>query len=317
MALLVKFCERRDYANDLLDGRLHCNRVRCIQKLDNASLRGDRDEGAILLGRSVDEVQVFMRLEQPGEEWQQLEGLAEVPRLRYDPIPDLNLFCMSVFQTPYEGEPTSEIVDRIRQMIVDSLPMCSKLGGHAVVISDSREFVRRVRAASDEAGYQHWHHLVDYYDEFPADYHSWEQGSVKPLFLKHREFELQREVRLVLDTGTRGENHISLNIGDIRDIAIYVPTASLAGISVRNGELGVLYTPKQQVEAMNEEETMEAVKLLLYRMCNDCPDTADMIYHLLDQLCDPCLRDFAPKLGLVVADTPDTTSTEENPAPQD
>ena len=100
MALLVKFCEKRTYADDLLDGKLYCSRVRRIQELDEDSLRGDPDEGAILLGRSVDDVQMWIRLEAPGEDWHKIEGLAEVPRLRYQPTPNLNLFCMRRAQRP-------------------------------------------------------------------------------------------------------------------------------------------------------------------------------------------------------------------------
>ena len=102
---------------------------------------------------------------------------------------------------------------------------CTKLGEHAVVITDVEEFLRRVRAAAHRAGYGICRGLVKYYDPNvgtpPA------RSDIDSIFTKRDQYAYQKEFRIAIDTRTSGTNAMTLNIGSISDIALRLKTGDI------------------------------------------------------------------------------------------
>lgn len=115
------------------------------------------------------------------------------------------------------------------------------LGDAAVLVTDAREFTRRLKAGIDQVPWLRSHPesggiasgLVEYVDF--STYH----GEVGP-FRKSLAFRYQHEWRLALIDSTEGrrEDHLTLQIGDISDITRVIETDKLLelGIQVRRVE---------------------------------------------------------------------------------
>ena len=223
--LLVKLYDQMKHVEDFLSGKLYCNRLTYFQELEEAG-RGDPDEGGILFEG------VEMEIQADGGEWHKIEGLTGPPRLNYPHINRLNLFCMTAF-TVTAPVTASELIDQMRSAIAESLPECLKMGGHAVLVRDADEFIRRVKAAASLAEFQCWRGAVQYYDRYPLDHYLWDRDSIKPVYWKAKKFERQREYRVVLNTFTEDSRPVTLDIGSIRDIAHCVETASMVDMEWR------------------------------------------------------------------------------------
>ena len=134
-------------------------------------------------------------------------------------LDNLNLFC-----TTY-GAIEDEVLaglsgDDDPEELTSLLPVherCLRLGRYAVVIKDVGQFIRRVREAATAEGFVVGQDQVAYYD--PGTYHGFTPLAAA-VFRKHEGYSYQSEFRFAIHTGTEGDNHITLEIGDIRDIAL-------------------------------------------------------------------------------------------------
>jgi hypothetical protein len=100
---------------------------------------------------------------------------------------------------------------------------CLKLGDIAVVVN-AGEFMLRVKRAIDKRGYKFAASLVEYYD--PTTFHGKFRFDQIP-FRKRTEFSDQKEYRIVVDTNTKGQDALEIEIGDIGDISAKMVAANL------------------------------------------------------------------------------------------
>ena len=234
--MLVKFFDRKEYAEQMMDGIIRAGRLKGFRKTEDAARR-DNLEGTILL----EGVTLTIKTDDGDSFTVKPEDLAEPIEMRLDWIGDLNVFCMTGFRPQGPGPwPSWPAVDRFMGQIAASLPSCRKFGGHAVVITDRREFLARINRAAELQDWQATTGLVSYYDTYPPEI----QGtrSVAPAFLKPRDFCMEREFRIALNTGTTGDCPVTLDIGGIRDISFHIETEKLATMDValsddRTGEV--------------------------------------------------------------------------------
>ena len=92
---------------------------------------------------------------------------------------------------------------------------CLKMGKFAVVVQAS-EFIIRVKKETERAGYVFNSTLVEYYD--PDKFNGHFPMRDIP-FRKAQKFAYQSEYRIVMDTGTHGDDPKIIDVGDIHDIA--------------------------------------------------------------------------------------------------
>ena len=232
---LVKFLKER-HVDSLLDGKLYAQRLARFKKA----------EGGAPPGR-IDPHEGTSSWMQPGQVRIEINGmdltgdLAGPLQTQLNWLDHLNVFCVHAGHT---GDlDLARISDgRIEQLRRELwIPNASlDLGSQAVVITDIPEFMRRFDAAVGSQGYRAWAHLVQYYD--PATFHGHFEG-IDPVFRKQIAFREQREYRFAIDTGTVGCDALTLEIGDIRDITLRLPSADLNGSEFLGGTMALERSP--------------------------------------------------------------------------
>ena len=107
-------------------------------------------------------------------------------------------------------------------------------GDTALIITDSDEFISRVKNAANRQGITAYFRPINYFDE-TEDYvnivASMFSGVWNVAFWKRKAYAYQQECRFVFLTNESPCDHIELDIGDISDISVIVPVeAALKGI---------------------------------------------------------------------------------------
>ena len=222
--MLVKFYSRKQHADKMLAGKLLARRLKKFRETED-SARRDEHEGTMLWEKG----KLSLRIRSGESEWWNVppNDLAGPVERRSHALDNLNVFCMTAFRSDLGAWPSRELVDQVKYQVEESLPTCSKMGEHAVVITDAEQYLRRVARAAQREDWQHFSALVKYYDSYPSDVAFGDGQSFMPAFLKPREYELEREFRIALNTRTVGDDHVTLDIGDIHDIGWYAETREL------------------------------------------------------------------------------------------
>ncbi len=220
LALLMKFCTDADHAEELLDGILHCNRVSWFRDLGDRN-RGDKHEGT----RLMEDGELSVRDDETGQ-WHPLDTVGPV-RFNHPAVDNLALFCTSLVRSERHEYPCQQMVDEFMLQLQVSLPTFISMGEHAVVIRDMQAFFRRVDAATKRKRYTFRARAVDYYDSYPLKLLLEPDDSIEPAFHKHESYRLQREHRLAINTYREDTDVVRLDIGSIRDIAMYMKTEAL------------------------------------------------------------------------------------------
>ena len=225
---LLKIFAEKQHADKFLRGEMYANRLSWFKKIEDSDGRGDEYEGAVMLQRDNLVIHLTASDGETGEFLSEStitkDDLAAPPVMQSAVFDNLNLFCMYAghsrdFQ-PKTDDPLQELQKHI-EMPED----CLHLGRYAVGIKDASEFLRRIQVAAKREGYSICRGLVEYYD--PEVGTPLEPLTIKTAFRKRDKFAPQREYRFVIDTGTTGSDAITLNIGDITDIAVLLDTSDI------------------------------------------------------------------------------------------
>lgn len=232
---LVKFVNKVEHVEDLLDGKLFAQRLAWFKRRESTDEVGrlDRHEGTSVW-------------HQPGQirlvinDWDLTPDLAGPVQMQPNWLDHLNVFCMHAVhadQAAFDRATSGALEDmehlRRRLLIPER---CIKLGAHAVIVTDISEFMRRFGNAVASNGYRAWSHLVRYYD--PASFHGQFDG-IDPVFRKRIAYSYQREYRFAIWTRTTGNNPIKLDIGDIRDITVRFNSADLNREAILRSEMRI------------------------------------------------------------------------------
>ena len=111
-------------------------------------------------------------------------------------------------------------------------------GDTALIILDSKAFIERVIKAAEKAGFTAYFSGVKYYDE-TVDNASMIIDMLKGMhniaFWKRESYKYQQEGRFVFVSDKCHDDHITLDIGDIIDISVALPSKQvLTGVSKKN-----------------------------------------------------------------------------------
>ena len=226
--MLVKFFSEKEYADKMLSGELRAGRLRKFRETEDQARRDDL-EGTILWGGGT----LTLRSSEGESVTVPPEDLAGPIEVRPHVLADLNVFCMSVFRSDPGAGISWPLIDQVMQQVETSLPTCRKFGAHAVVITHAKEFLSRATRAAERKGWQVCCARVTYYDSYPPDVAAGDGWSFAPAFLKPRRFELEREFRIAMNTGTVSDEPVTLDIGETRDIGFYIETRELERLQPR------------------------------------------------------------------------------------
>ncbi|SIT91600.1 hypothetical protein [Edaphobacillus lindanitolerans] len=101
----------------------------------------------------------------------------------------------------------------------------------AIIIVDFEEFKSRVNRELNNIGVRGWMGKVTYYDSpHPLTVEDFDSDPIKALFYKRKVFEHQREYRIVVEQIE--SDHVTLDVGDISDIAKKIDMTSLASLQI-------------------------------------------------------------------------------------
>ncbi len=225
---LVKVFSEQVYAEKFLRGELYARRLSWFKKLEDDYGRGDEFEAAVI--PQLDNLIVTLRSKDTTTGVEEKftiskEDFASPPIIQLNCLEHVNVFCMYAAHSRGDIKQVSE--DNIKEYKKQlELPEeYQMMGDHAVVITNTPEFLNRVNKAANREGYKICQGLVRYYDP--------EVGVPLPpldmriVFAKCQNYAHQREFRFAIDTGTFGCDPITLEIGEIDDIAILMNTADI------------------------------------------------------------------------------------------
>ena len=225
---LAKFFQEEKYANDFVEGKLFANRLSYFKELEGDQERGDEDEGAIVFPLGSFTLDLTVINEDTGEETDlPTIGGSDVvtsPVMRPNWFNDINLFCMYVLHDDdLQGNSAGDTQDLEGCLKISK--DCVDFGEYAVVVTDHKEFIRRVYKAAVEVGYGLMGRLVSYYN--PDNGTPPISSEIETIFSKRKEYEYQNEYRFAIKTGTVRDNPIILDIGKIDDITATFRTSDL------------------------------------------------------------------------------------------
>lgn len=224
---LAKVFQQSEYADAFLRGAMFANRLSYFKKIEGHDGRGDEDEGAIM--PQIENL--TLKLESTNLETGEVDGvtltaddLAGPPIMRPRWFDNINVFCMYAAHIDGFQGISSDGLQEFKSQL--EIPWgYTRLGRHAVVITNTTEFFRRVKHAADKAGYGIYGKLVSYYDpEIGTPPARWD---IETIFTKRKEYEYQREFRFAIDTRAAGCCPITLDVGEIKDIATRIDTCEI------------------------------------------------------------------------------------------
>ena len=215
---LAKIFEKKEHADDLVRGKLFVNRLSYFKKIEGDDGRGDEDEGAIMV--PIEGSIIELQAKNPLTE----KDLAAPPVIRPEWFDHINIYCMYAGHTGDFQYISSDNVEDFKRQL-EPREDAEKLGKHAVVLKNGAEFIRRVRIAAEHKGYKVCTGLVRYYD--PEVGSPPLRSEIETIFTKRKDFEYQKEFRIAISADSDGCHPIILEIGDIRDIAVYAKTSDI------------------------------------------------------------------------------------------
>ena len=207
MWFFVKLFEKECYANHFINGRIFINRLSHFKKDEKDTNRYDTLEGA----NYISPTELYIN----GKD---IVGDLNGPIIvKMDFLNFMHIFCL------YTGH-TNDFGDLVPEKFEDAARYlklsddCRKFGSHPVLITNGKEFIRRVKNAAESKGYRIVKGLVKYYDPMTVKGSFGDLYNIRALFMKRNKYSYQREYRFVIDTNVIDDKHIILDIGDIRDI---------------------------------------------------------------------------------------------------
>ena len=224
---LVKVFEQEEHARDFVNGTIFANRLAHFKKLEGDEGRGDEYEGAIMPQREG----LILTLKATNQDTGEVDEITITEDDLAAPVimvPEwfehINVYCMYAGHSgSFESVSDDNLLDFKKQV---ELPEdCTNLGDHAVVITNTKEFFMRVKAAADREGYGINGRLVKYYDPNVGTPPAGSQ--MESIFTKRNQYAYQKEFRIAIDTRTSRMDPITLSIGPIDDIALHLKTRDI------------------------------------------------------------------------------------------
>ena len=194
-----------------MNGKMYAKKLKYFRRLEEKceGSRGDEHEGVIAWG-------------QPGKVEFEINGfdmskdLAEPVSLSSYRLDELNVLCLYTGRIKNAKNGRRTDPDKIRRQLLIH-ERCKKFGDYVVLLTNGPEFLRRLTIAADNRGIRAAHGPVRYYD---PDKFSGSFPGIRGAFMKQSAFEFQQEYRIVFEPRITIPGPLTLEIGDIRDIAL-------------------------------------------------------------------------------------------------
>ena len=209
----LKLFEQFEHAKSMLEGRLRMNTLEYFREYRDVEgeLRGDPYEGVhgILQPSQLSEITFDGHTIQA-------KDLAAPILIHPTHVGAWNIFCMYAVSNAGLSEKVSADTLAELKKGLQIHEHCFGLGTHCVILTKPQEFLSRVRSALKAMGRGYRMKLVEYYDE--TSFHGFFPEEEVP-FRKRLRFQTQREYRVVMSNASDAAGALTLNVGDLSDIA--------------------------------------------------------------------------------------------------
>lgn len=215
---LFKFFSCEKYRDDFLEGHLHFNSLNYFRNTEASGIFKQNDPYECCKIFQPNSIKVsFGQLE--------LNDLAgPVSICGNDDV--LKSYIMSFSTIRLDSQKKYASLEDLKRDVLFSEKMIN-YGEHAVAIPRMELFVERLKKAALKAGLDFDKGLVNYYD-FSKDNISDEYPKIA--FQKRSEFSYQREFRFLLRKKDAVNEYVTLEVGDLSDIAQSCKSADLNGM---------------------------------------------------------------------------------------
>jgi hypothetical protein len=205
---LLKIFEKESYLRDFLSGKLFMNTILYFRTLKEIGThqRSDMHEG-INEWLQPEDVELVLN-------GYKFTNLVAPLTMRNSNNDNLHLFCMFAGTTKEKNINSSEA----KIKIVEELKIQSKikkLGSFCVLVNRPAVFIERIRAVASLKNFEGKLGLVDYYDSHNTSVVS---KGLDAAFNKHDTFSYQNEYRVLIDSKSKMNSPMTLEIGDISDV---------------------------------------------------------------------------------------------------
>ena len=222
--VLVKLFKKYEHAQEFLNGKLHCNRIKYFRD------KYDDMEGVALIPTDKAVIKVS---DADGKHLFTMkpEDFAGPIEFDSDRVKNCSAFCMFSISN---NDSDSVIQEKNGTITKYTIPprLTENFGEHAVAVYSPLQFFQRIHKAAKKENYPTLTRgFVKYYntDNLPSEMHlamDFKQA-LKTALYKDEKFRHEREYRFLVETGTIGDEAIKIDIGDINDIAMYVKSSDL------------------------------------------------------------------------------------------
>ena len=215
---LFKFFSREEYRDDFFKGHLYFNSLNYFRKADASDVFRQHDPYECCNIFQPNSIKVSLgHLE--------LNDLAEpVSICGNDDVLKSNIMSFSTIRVDLQKKYAS--LEDLKRDVLFSEKMIN-YGEHAVAIPHMELFVERLEKAALKNGFDLFKGPVNCYD-FSKD--NVLDGFPKNAFRKRSEFSYQREFRFLLRKKDAVDEYVTLEIGDLSDVAQSCKSADLNGM---------------------------------------------------------------------------------------
>jgi hypothetical protein len=225
---LIKFFGEERYAEEFVRGRLFLNRLSYFRRLEKTFDDGRPDSNeAVAVWLQPRGVTIELNMPTIGSVSLTQADLAGPVSISFNYHNDLHILCLYAFGTPgtltADGKidiGTMSEAELRNNLMIDS--RCLNFGPYAVVVAAS-SFISQLRGALDHYDSVQGR-LVEYYDE---ETFSGKMALSDIPFKKQKVFSYQKEYRLCVQSNTKGDDPLIIDIGDISHISARVASAQL------------------------------------------------------------------------------------------
>ena len=208
---IIKLVDKIEWAEDICAGKLRAGTLGGYRSYQDANgeLRGDEYEGIAAWSPSS----AYAKLEVDGVavDYEHLAIMSD------NSILNCNAFCAYALKEQPQELSLEEFRDALRIH-----RQCFGLGAFAVVMTKFREFLKRVRSATEKLGAPCQGGFVEYFDET-----AYSGSFSRPGFAKRMRYSHQNEYRILWQCSGEPRDPRIIDVGDISDITIIRPADTL------------------------------------------------------------------------------------------
>ena len=141
-----------------------------------------------------------------------------------------NLHILSLYAGNFSDETITDTDEFRRRLQVSDEFLRTK--PMAVVITNTKEFIERIEAATTSKNFGLYRGLVKYFDPAVPNNEMFKNidrrlPGLQALLFRKMEYQFRSEYRFIFITGSIGDDDVDLQIGDISDISIIVEAEKL------------------------------------------------------------------------------------------